>query len=225
MRRLFSRFAGGILALTNLGLPASDTGENHPPAVTAAVFDVDPEQSRVYIKVAASGRLGHAHGVQGRLASGTITAGGSGALIFTIGSFVVDTPESRQAVGLAGTVSLSDQQKTTATMLGQTVLDAAHYPTADYAIANSSPLDSQTPGDPGRYRLDGRFKLHGVERPLALVAQLNRTNVPGRFRMGCAFAIRQSAYGMTPYSTLGGLIGVADRLEIWGELVIESATH
>jgi len=219
------RGTGGVLALWILGLSSTAAGQTSRPAASGAVFTVDPATSRVYIKVAASGRMGHEHGVQGQLASGTITAGAGGSLIFAMRSFVTDTPEARQAVGLTGTVSASDQKKTTENMLGNNVLDVAHYATANYAIATCAPTDGQSPGEPGRYRLEGQFMLHGVTRPLALVAQIEQTSTPGVSRMRCVFAIQQTEYGITPFSTLGGLIGVADRLEIWGDLVIKSAPH
>jgi hypothetical protein len=176
--------------------------------------------SRVYIKVAASGRMGHEHGVEGRLASGTIAVGARESLAFAMKSFVADTPAARQALGLNGTVSASDQRNVTETMLGREVLDVDRYPTASYAIATSAPLDGQAPGKPRRYRLDGKLTLHGVTRPLALTAQIEPTSTPGVARMRCTFAIVQTDYKITPYSTLGGLIGVFDRLEIRGDLVI-----
>jgi polyisoprenoid-binding protein YceI len=217
--------AGGLIVLLVLGLPVTGVCQAPRPAASAAVFQVDPGTSRVYIKVAPSGRMGHEHGVQGQLASGTITVGEGGSLVFAMNSFVTDTPQARQAIGLAGKVSASDQQKSTANMLGKDVLDVARYATADYAITACAPLDGQAPGDPGRYRLEGKFTLHGVTRPLPLVAQIERTATLGAARMRCAFSIQQSDYGITPYSTLGGLIGVADRLDIWGDLTIKSTAH
>ena len=226
MRKTFDRHAGVALVLVVLGLTsASRAGDSPRPAATPAVFQVDTAASRVYIKVGASGRLGHDHGVQGKLASGTIALGEAGRLIFDMKTFNADTPEARQYVGLSGAVSAGDRQKTNANMLGQDILSVAQYPTATYAIAMALPLDAQAPGEPGRYKLEGQFTLHGVTRPLPLIAQVEKTATPGVLRMRCAFAIQQSEYGIAPYSTLGGLVGIADRLDIWGDLLIRSSAH
>jgi polyisoprenoid-binding protein YceI len=228
MRKTLDHRGGRALAFLILGLtPAREASAQvapRPPA-SAAVFQVDTAASRVYIKVGASGRIGHDHGVEGRLASGKITLGETGMLVFAMDRFTADTAEARQYVGLSGTVSNGDRQKTNANMLGSDILAAAQYPTASYAIASALPLDGQAPGEPGRYKLDGQFTLHGVSRPQPLIAQVERTTTPGVLRMRCAFAIQQSEYGITPYSTLGGLVGVADRLDIRGDLLIRSSTQ
>ena len=215
---------GTLVGLAGLAfafaLAASMLGGLPGRAAAQGVYQVDPAASRVYMKVGASGRIGHEHGVQGQLASGTIAPGKSGTLVFDMRTFQTDTPEARQYVGLAGTVSASDQKKTNATMQGPQVLDVARFPTAEYAITSAVPLDGKAPGEPGRYQFEGRFTLHGVTRSLPLLAQVDRTSTPGVLRMRCAFAIQQSEFGITPYSTLGGLVGVADRLNVWGDLMI-----
>jgi hypothetical protein len=214
--KLIDDLAWVMPALVFLGLPSTGAGQTP----RQAVFPVDAATSRVYIKVASSGPVGHEHAVEGQLASRTIAVGARESLVFAMKSFVADTPAARQALGLNGAVSASDQRKVTETMLGREVLDVDRYPTASYAIASSTPLDAQAPGKPRRYRLDGKLTLHGVTHPLALTAQIEPTATPGVARMRCAFEIVQTDYKITPYSTLGGLIGVADRLEIRGDLVI-----
>jgi polyisoprenoid-binding protein YceI len=225
MRKTVARLAGGALALLTLGPTAARGADGTAPPASAAVFQADTAASRLYVKVAASGRLGHDHGVRGLLDSGTITLGGAGTLVFAMGKFAADTAESRQYVGLSGTVSAGDRQKATANMIGPYVLDVARFPTATYEMASAAPIDNQAPGDPGRYKLDGRFTLHGVTRQQPLIAQVDRTETPGVLRMRCAFAIQQTDFGITPYSTLGGIVGVADRLDIWGELLIRPLAH
>jgi hypothetical protein len=226
MGKSLERHAGRALVLVVLGLTtASWADDSARPAVTPVVFQVDTAASRVYIKVGASGRLGHDHGVQGKLASGTIALGESGNLVFAMKTFTADTPEARQSVGLSGAVSAGDRQKINANMLGPDILGVAQYPTATYAIATALPLDAQAPGEPGRYKLDGQFTLHGAARQQPLIAQVDRTETPGVLRMRCAFAIQQTDFGITPYSTLGGIVGVADRLDIWGDLLIRPLAH
>ncbi len=201
----------------------TETAQTRPVAKAspAPSLGVDLAVSRVYMRVRASGRLGHEHGIVGRLESGSIEWGGRGELVFAMRTFVADLPEARQYVGLTGSVSASDKKKTTDNMIGSDVLDAAKYPTATYKITSSAPLDGQAAGAPGRYKLDGGFTLHGMTRALALVAKVEATAAPGELRMTGSFPLVQTQYGMRPYSALGGLVGVADQIDVWGDFVLK----
>jgi polyisoprenoid-binding protein YceI len=199
----------------------SGAGQTRRPAATSNRLQVDPGSSRIYVKVTASGRMGHEHGILGRLDSGFVDWGGKGELNFSTRSFVADPPEARRYVGLAGDVSDSDRKKTTDNMLGEGVLDVARHPTATYKLAASTPLDGQHAGAPGRYRLDGTFTLHGVTRTLAVAATVEETTTPGVFRMRGTFPLVQTQFEIRPYSALGGLVGVADRLEVLGDFVLK----
>jgi hypothetical protein len=187
-------------------------------------LEVDTEASRVYAKVTSSTRLGHDHGVVGRLSSGSLTLGGPCDLVFDMRTFVSDRPEARDYVGLTKAIPASDADKVTATMLGKDVLDVAQFPTARYACRSMSMLDDQAAGAPGRYRLEGEFTLHGMVRTMPLTATLEKTDKPGVLRMRCTFPVLQSAHGIKPYKAVGGLVGVNDTLEIWGDLVLRAAT-
>jgi polyisoprenoid-binding protein YceI len=105
-------------------------------------------------------------------------------------------------------------------MLGSEVLDVARYPRAVFAITAVIPLDGQPAGSPGRYRLKGEFTLHGVTRRLDITAKVEPAERANVVRMRGGFTILQSEYGMKPYSALAGLVRVADRLEIRGDLIL-----
>ncbi len=191
------------------------------PAKAAANYQVDPAGSRLYVKVGSATRLGHPHGVEGRVKSGTIAFGGQGELVFDMNSFTADTAEARKRAGLEGKkVSENEAKKVTETMRGNEVLDVAQFPTATFKITAVTPQDKQAAGQPGTYQLEGKFTLHGTEKPLHFKATLERTDQPGIFKMTGAFTIKQTDYGMTPYSTAVGLVKVADELEISGDLVL-----
>ncbi len=186
-----------------------------------APYQVESKLSRVYIRVDSATRLGHPHGVQGNLGPSTVTLGGTGQLVFDMTSFVADTPEARQYVGLEG--RFADAQKVTANMLGESVLNVAQHPRAVFAIASVTPLDGQAPGLPGRYQLTGQFTLRGSTQPLQLTASVEPTDRPGVLRMRGQFAILQSRFGIQPFSAVGGLVRVADELKIWGDMVLTPA--
>jgi len=186
------------------------------------VYRVDANGSHVYVRVNADGRLGHSHGIEGRVKAGQMQLGGVGQLNFDINSFVADTPAARQYVGLEGKTSGSDARKVTANMLSADVLDAAKYPTAGFAINSIKPLDNQPPGRPGRYQLDGQFTLHGVARPLKIVATAEAAKKEGWLRMRGQFTVLQTQYGIKPYTALGGLVGILDELTIYGDLFLQA---
>jgi polyisoprenoid-binding protein YceI len=194
-------------------------------------FNVDVDASRIFVKVGSATRLGHPHGVDGRLKSGHLTFGGgtgaegSGELVFDMGTFTADTTEARKRTGLDGEkVSASDAKKVTDEMRGQAVLDVARHPGATFGAIVIKPIDAQAAGgSPGYYLLEGNFLLHGTERKIQLKARLEPGQKPGQSRLTGSFTIKQTDYGIKPFSALGGLAKVADELEISGDLVLSPA--
>ena len=55
--------------------------------------------------------------------------------------------------------------------------------------------------------LKGEFTLHGKTRPLTLYAELSQKE--GQWNLRGDFAIRQTDFGITPYSAALGTVGVA----------------
>jgi polyisoprenoid-binding protein YceI len=192
----------------------------------AANYEVDVKVSRIYVRVGTATRLGHEHGVHGYLKSGRLTLGRDGELVFDMTSFTADTADARKRVGLEKKkVSQNEAKKVTTTMLGTEVLGVAQYATATYRITSIAPLDHQAAGEPGTYQLQGLFTLHGTERKLLIKAKLERTDNPTVLKMTGSFTLRQTDYGIEPYSTAGGLAKVADKLEISGELILNPLTE
>jgi polyisoprenoid-binding protein YceI len=206
-----------LVALIGLGLT------NQNVAAQAVAYRVDTDNSRVYIKVDTATRFGHAHGVQGNLKAGKVTLGGDGELVFDMTSFMADTAAARKRVGLEKKVTDSDARKVTEAMRGSGVLDVAQFPTATFRMTSIAPLDKQAAGEPGNYQLDGRFTLHGTEQKIQITARLEKTATAGVLRMSGSFTIKQTDYGITPYSALGGLAKVADELEISADFVLKPA--
>jgi polyisoprenoid-binding protein YceI len=185
-------------------------------AQQAAAYTVDPARSAVFAKVSSATRIGHPHGVQGMLKSGTIGMTGTGDLVIDMTTFQADTAAARRYVGLPE--QASDADKVTANMRGPDVLDVNKYPTATFTLTALKPTDGQAVGQPGQYRIDGKFTLHGMTRPVAINANLMPAEKPGEVRMVGAFTILQSGFGIKPYSALGGLARVADPLLVYGDL-------
>ena len=193
------------------------------PKAAAVTYEVDTGSSRVYALVSAATRLGHSHGIEGRLASGSVTPGGTGTLVFDMTTFEADAPGPRQYVGLEPKFSRSDAQKVNANMRGPAVLDVGQFPKAVFEITAFTPQEGQPAGDPGRYQVEGQFTLHGATHGVHFPATIERTDQPGVYRLAGEFGVMQTQYGIQPFSALGGLVRIEDQLKIWGDLRITAA--
>ncbi|XZE55032.1 YceI family protein [Planctomycetaceae bacterium SH139] len=182
--------------------------------------DVQTQASRVYVFVDKTG-LGHQHGVEAKLLSSRLVLGAAqnaGKLTFDMKSFEADTPVARKYVGLEGTTDEGTRSAVNSNMKGSAILNVAKYPTAtfkiDSAIASGQTNSSGLP----IYELKGNFTLHGTTRPLAISVEVEQTR--GWLHIRGSFVIKQTSFGITPYSKAFGAIGVADPLKIYGDLYV-----
>ena len=184
---------------------------------------VNVSASRVYIYVGKTG-LGHNHGVEGRLKSGSLQLEGSGAggeLVFDMTSFDADTDAARRYVGLAGSTDASTKQQVNANMKGAAVLDVQRYPTAKFVVDGVKRTEKKSRDGQPLYELSGKFTLHGQTRPLKLEASVEERSEGKRLRG--KFSILQTQYGIRPYSKAFGAVGVADQLTIYGDIQLDAA--
>lgn len=182
--------------------------------------EVEVEHSRVYVFVDKTG-LGHQHGVEARLVSGTLALGATenaGRLVFDMKSFDADTDRARQYVGLSGSTDPGTRSAVNTNMRGSAILDVNRYPTAAFDISSAAATGRQGPQGLPIYSLQGRFTLHGKTRPLAIDVEAEQ--VRGWWHVRGNFVIRQTDFGITPYSKAFGAIGVADPLRIFGDLFV-----
>ena len=182
--------------------------------------DVQTQASRVYVFVDKTG-LGHQHGVEAKLLSSTLVLGAdqnAGKLVFDMTSFDADTPTARKYVGLSGTTDASTRSAVNKNMKGSAVLNVAKYPTATFDIASALPTGQSTSQGLPIYQLKGNFTLHGKTQPLAINATVEQAR--GWLHVRGNFAIKQTSFGITPYSKAFGAIGVADQLKVYGDLFV-----
>ena len=138
-------------------------------------------------------------------------------------TFTADTPTARARVGLSGETDAATRKKVNANMRGPDVLDVTRFPQAVFRIRSAKLRSASKAGAAPVYDLDGDFTLHGVTQPLRVAATSVRT-AEGQTGLQGRFTIVQSAFGITPYSTALGAVGVADKLEIMGDLWLTSTT-
>lgn len=208
----FSRRVGLVAIAYLIGMAV------HVRATQAATGDVDLAGSRVYVFVGKSG-LGHDHAVVGALQSGCVRLGArdqAGSLVFDMRSFRADTAEARRVLRLPGETDPDTQRQVNDNMLGPAVLDVVRHPTATLEIQSAMPSAQAAAGGRASYDLVGRFTLHGVTKPVTVRVEAEPGG--GIVRLTGAFTIKQSDYGMKPFSKLAGVVGVADMLRIHGDI-------
>ncbi len=180
--------------------------------------EIDTVLSRIYVHVDKSG-IGHEHGVEAKLKSGQLQLGANqnaGELVIDMTSFNADTDEARRYVGLDGSTDPGTRKEVNNNMLGPDVLDVQKYPTATFKVSSIQTVNAKRPNAPPQLQLVGDFTLHGTTNKLTVVADTAKVN--GYTRIYGNFSILQSDYGITPFRKALGAVGVADRLNIWGEL-------
>lgn len=194
--------------------------EPQVPAKSLAQGEVDTQRSRVYIRVGKTG-FGHEHAVVGMLKAGQVSLGhedNAGELIFELGSFVADPDYARQYIGLEGLSDPATQQKVTANMRGSEVLDVARFPTANFRIKSARLTQRKSSKGLAVHEFSGEFSLHGVTRAIQFPVEVEQFD--GWAHVRGSFKIRQTDFGMTPFSKAFGTIGVANELQIFGDLYI-----
>ena len=101
---------------------------------------------------------------------------------------------------------------------GPEVLDAQRYREIGFQGGSAS-LEGQGGGLQGV--LHGALSLHGTKRPLDVPFRA-RAEEPG-YRVSGSVRFRQTDFGMTPFSTAGGTIGVDDEIQVDFDLVLVPA--
>ena len=208
------------IAVIDSNMHSAATADDEPPRALNP-GDIDTELSRVYVFVGKK-RLGHEHGMEGLLQEGRIRVDVSddpGELVFDMTSFAADTDAAREYVGLEGVTDEDEQSDVTATMTGSKVLDVEEYPTATFEISSIEMLDEETDDGHPLYAFTGELTLHGETNDIEFQAATTEQE-DGRVRLQGDFEIKQSEYGIRPYSAFFGTVAVTDELKIYGDLWI-----
>lgn len=183
------------------------------------VFDIDPGRSAVTVLVYRSGPLavfGHDHVVTSAGEAGVAWVGRSPAdsgfeIRIPVASLVVDDPAARAAAGdqFAGEVPESARVGTHANMMRPDVLDAARFPGI---VVRCTGLAGTWEQPVAVADLTIRGVTRRVEVPIELIRGADAISAHGSLR------IRQTDFGITPFSIGGGAIQVADDLDLRFEI-------
>lgn len=186
-----------------------------------AVYQVDPSASRVRIfvfRAGAAARLGHNHVLSAPTFEGYVSVPSDQAsdarfeLRVPLAELVVDDSEIRKETGgsFSGERSADDIAGTRRNMLGARGLSADQFP---IVRLRSVAIEGDWPMLVAQLEVT----LHGVTRTQAVMLHVERS--AAQLRVDGEFTLRQSDFGVTPFSALGGLMKVQDAVAIRFALV------
>ncbi|WP_332851917.1 YceI family protein [Duganella sp. S19_KUP01_CR8] len=190
--------------------PAAPAAPIVYPPQAASALTIDSAQSLIAVTVRRGGllaRLGHDHLVASRHVSGTVSPTQNRAdFQFRLDQLTVDEAELRIAAGLEKQPSADAIDGTRNNMLTR-VLDAERYPLVTVHAERGAT------GQP----LQVAITLHGVTRIMAIPAEIRET--AGVMTVTGSVNLKQSDFGITPFSVMAGALAVQDQLELRFTLV------
>jgi polyisoprenoid-binding protein YceI len=188
-------------------------------AATAAALQIDSAASLIAVTVRRGGvlaRLGHDHVVAARTITGTVSPQTNRAdFQFRLDQMTVDEPALRQVAGLTTQPSPDAIAGTRTNMLTK-VLDAERYPLVTVQVERAEVAKGAAPRTAGQ-PLRVAITLHGVTRayaiPVTIVEQDGSLTVTG------TVDLKQTDFGLTPFSVMGGAMAVQDQMALRFTLV------
>lgn len=173
--------------------------------VTATVWKLDASDGRLLVKTGVAGRaarMGH------RL---TIAMNTWQAAVRWAGDEPVDVDLTVEVASLeilageGGVKGLSGPEKALARSNALEVLDADRFPQIRFRSDDVAKTDSG-------YRMTGMLEIHGTSRERVIGLRVD--DVGDRWRMSCEAEVRQSEFGLKPYSMLLGSMKVTDAVTV-----------
>lgn len=209
--------AGCTLAVPPTAPVPPDTAQWYRQAGAAGtpVFAVAPRESLLAVTVRRAGllaRLGHDHVVASHDLSGFASpAAGRADLEFRADRLAVDEPALRLDAGLGPQPSAASVEGTRTNMLSR-VLEAQRFPVVRLHAERIA-------GTADRLRV--AITLHGVTRSVEVPATI--VTGPDSIRASGSVRLRQTDFGIAPLSVAGGLLAVADPIDVRFRIVARRA--
>lgn len=197
-------------------LPLPETEYVKAAKSGAAVYKIVPDESLLLVRVGRAGKLanlGHDHAVASKDLQGFIEIAADRSashadIAMPLKSLIVDQAEYRERLALESSPSPDDIAGTYSNM--RRVLEAEQFPWVRVEARFVS-ADSTSP------EIRASITMHGVTLefvvPVELEINESRLSVRGRLSFG------QTDFGLTPFSSAGGLLRVDDELQIDFELI------
>lgn len=186
-------------------VPATVVPPAPMPADVGPQRQIDSAHSLIVATVRRGGmlaRLGHDHVVASHAISGTVAPQANRAdFTFRLDEMKIDEADLRQIAGLEKQPSADAIEGTRHNMLTK-VLDADRYPVVQVHAERGAP------GQP----LQVSITLHGVTRTLAIPVDLREEN--GLITVQGTIKLKQTDFGLTPFSVMAGALAVQDEMEL-----------
>jgi len=188
-----------------------------------AVYRVDPAQSVVVIRVYRGGalaRFGHDHVVASRDVEGFVLRASSQSaqradIYAPLAALTVDEPALRAQAGFDTQPTQQDIEGTKRNMLDK-VLEAERFPFVSLRLTGVS-------GEGPECTASAAIALHGQTVTIPLTVKIDTPSMEQLYARG-RFSVKQTDFGIVPYSLLGGALRVEDRLDIEFELAATRVT-
>jgi len=181
------------------------------------VYRLDESRSLAVVRVYRGGRfadLGHDHVVASHEVRGLVRwtsdwRARRADLFVPLASLTVDEPLLRQRYALTTQPSARDIEGTRENMLNKT-LRVADNP---FVTLHLEALSGALPAMPVRAEISLNGVTNTRQREVTVEQRRNELSVSG------AFSLKQTEFGLEPYTVLGGLLQVEDEVDITFELV------
>jgi len=172
------------------------------------------EQGRITLRTSRDGlaaQAGHDLTIDVDRWSGELILAADGTpealdVLADLGSMVV-------RVGTGGIKPLTDRDKREIVVTARKVLHADRYPEATFTASRFVPDPSGNGGD-----IDGTLALAGQAQPQRL-----KVTEEGQGRFRATTTVRQTSYGIKPYSGFLGALRVSDTVEVVAEVDLSAA--
>jgi polyisoprenoid-binding protein YceI len=177
-------------------------------ALTEGTHELGPDAGRLLLKTSRSGlgrRAGHDLTIEATRWSGTATVGADAASSSVEVTVEVDGLEVREGTG--GVLPLSDSDRTEIQKNLRKVLQADRHPTIAFRATGAS-------GTPEDLTVEGELTILGRAQPLTVRA----SEKDGRLVGGAT--VRQTRWGIKPYSAFFGALKLADDVEVAFDLAL-----
>ncbi|WP_229260046.1 YceI family protein [Duganella aquatilis] len=175
------------------------------PADAGPLLHIDSAHSLIAVTVRRGGilaRLGHDHVVASHAITGTVSPARNVAdFQFRLDQMTIDEADLRQIAGLEKQPSADAIEGTRHNMLTK-VLDAERYPLVTVHAERIAA------GQPLRVAIT----LHGVTRTLDIPVELHEED--GAINVKGTVVLKQTDFGLTPFSVMGGAMAVLDQMEL-----------
>lgn len=176
------------------------------------LYRIDPHASEILIRVGRTGslaHLGHEHVLAARNIKGGVSIDDDPArsradIYFALAELEFDTLALRERVGLEGQLTEDEIAQTRKHLLSD-VLDAERAP---WVVISATWL----PGTKPKSELLVQITLNDVTQTLRVPVLFEQD--AGRIQASGQFRIRQTAFGLKPYSLFGGALAVEDWLNL-----------